>query len=427
MAIAEESEISWARFLRPSDRIACSQMTSEPQQLLRSLARTLAGESGTPMPRSLFLGTPFSSEAAAFPAEVALEVFGGMGAALAMSRQRPLTIYPVNYSRSATMFRDGDARAEVVLVSLARDPASGGLFLGASHGYAIEAARRARVVIAEINAQAPCVSGGEWPEDIAIDCSVEADYPIAESGPARAGETEERIAAQVAGLVPDGATIQVGIGSLAGALLQRLEGHRHLGIHSGLLTAPLWALVQSGAADNSRKAIERGISVCSALYGDAQMYRAVSGNDAVAMRPPDVSHGIGSLARLPAFTALNSALEIDLLGQANSEAAGNRYIGGVGGINDFVRGAGASRGGRSIVCLPSRRASRSGVAGSIVARLSGPATVGASDADVVVTEYGIAWLRGASRGERARRMIGIAHPEERVALEAAAREMHLFN
>lgn len=424
---AAETELNWSRWLRGGDRLACSQMTSEPRHLLRSLAAELAGESPAAVPERVFLGTPFSDDAASLPASVSLEVFGGMGAALAMGRYRQLDIYPINYSRSAALFRDDGVRADVVLVSLARDPATGRLYQGASHGYVIEAARRARSVIAEINAQAPCIPGGEWPDDLPIALALDTDYPIAESGSPRAGDVEARIARYVAEQVPDGANVQVGIGALAGALLQELAGHRHLGIHSGLLTAPLWALVQAGAVDNSRKATDAGIIVCSAVYGDRAIYEAVNGNGIVALRPPEITHGFASLAALPRFTALNSALEVDLLGQANSEAVGGRYIGGVGGLNDFVRGGMVSPGGRSIISLPSRRSNRDGVVSSIVAELSGPATVGASDADLVVTEYGVASMRGASRGERARRMVAIAHPEDRPALEAAARAARLFD
>jgi len=360
------------------------------------------------------------------PASVSLEVFGGMGSALAMSKQRPLAVYPVNYSRSAALFRDAGLRADVVLVSLARDNTTGRLYQGASHGYVIDAARRARVIIAEINAQAPRVRGGEWPEDLAPACVVESDYPIAESATVRSGDLEERIARHVASRVPDGATIQVGIGGLAGALLQNLAGHRHLGVHSGLLTRPLWALVQSGAADNSRKSSDAGVSICSAVYGDQGMYQAIDANPQVKICPPEISHGIVSLAGLPRFTALNSALEVDLLGQANSESVDGRYIGGVGGLNDFVRGAIASAGGCSIIAMPSRRSRSGALVSSVVKGLSGPATVGASDADLVVTEYGVASLRHASRDERARRMIAIAHPEDRPELEATAKAMRLI-
>lgn len=418
---AVASRVDWTACLEPGDRIVCSQMTAEPRALLRSLSHTLAADPLTPRPASVFLGTPFSGEAGDLPAEVSVQVFGGMGSALAIGRRRPLTIMPVNYSASAALFRNRILPVDVVLVSLARDAATGRLHLGASHGHAVEAARAARRVIAEINRQAPCIAGAEWPEDVPLHAVIEVDEPLAGSADFRVGDVERRIAAHVAGCVEDGATLQVGIGSLASALLQGLRGHRRLGVHSGLLTAPLWDLVRTGVVDNAGKGRDVGVSVCSAVFGDAAMYREIGAGAPVRLAPPEITHGCASLGALARFTALNSALEVDLLGQANAEAIGTRYIGGIGGLNDFVRGAAVSEGGRSIIALPSRRRAHGAEAPGIVATLSGPATVSACDADRVVTEHGVAQLRGASRSERASRLIAIAHPDDREALTEAAR------
>jgi acyl-CoA hydrolase len=199
-----------------------------------------------------------------------------------------------------------------------------------------------------------------------------------------------------------------------------------------MLTPALQALLESGSADNSRKEIDAGVSVTACVYGDAALYAAMHNHPALRLREPRYTHGREVIARLGRFVALNSALEVDLLGQANAETAigsdGHlRQVGGVGGLNDFVRGARAAPDGKAIIALPSRQAARAGAAGPgaarIVARLSGPATVAASDADVVVTEYGSAHLRHASLGERARRLIAIAHPDDRDALAAAARKL----
>ena len=410
--------IDWTRIPIAGARIACSQMSAEPQVLLGSLAEALQDASSALAPAAVVLGAPFSTTALALPPGIPLEVFGGMGAAATMARDRPLVVLPVNYDRcaQAVLARGVD----IALVSLARDPASGGLYLGACHGFAIEAARTARAVIVEVNAQAPCIHGGEWPSDLQVHAIVEADYPIASPAAVSVSPTDTRIAAHVASLVADGATIQVGIGSLPSALLRELRGHRRLGIHSGMLTPSLWELIECGAADDSAKHVDTGVAVCGTVYGDAALYRAVDRTHRVALRAPPDTHGHAAISRLPQFTAINSALEVDLGGQMNLDSVGGRLIGGIGGINNFVRGALASRGGRSIIALPSRRRVRGHETASIVASLSGPATVCAADADFVVTEYGVAALRDASVGERRLRLIAIAHPDDRENLTAAA-------
>ncbi len=291
------------------------------------------------------------------------------------------------------------------------------------------------MVVAEVNASAPAVLGAPWPDDIAIAHAVEVDYPIAVAAAPRVSEVEQAIARHVADLVDDGACVQVGIGSLASAVVEGLRSHRFLGIHSGMMTAALQQLVELGAVDNSRKTIDRGVSVTACVYGDAALYAAAAANPTLRLREPRYTHGAGVIASLVGFVALNSALEVDLLGQVNAEATigGDgrlRQVGGVGGLNDFVRGARAAPGGRAIVALPSRQPSRGGGNGSgaarIVARLSGPATVAAADADIAVTEHGVADLRHASSDERARRLVAIAHPDDRDDLAAAARRLGLF-
>lgn len=418
------SMLPWAEILHSGVKLASSQMTSEPMTLIASLANALAQASPPPMPASLLIGTPFSTATQALPQEVAIATFGGMGTAAAIARTRALSVYPIHYSTSARW--STEYAAEVVLLGLARDAATGRLYLGASHGYALDAARGAKIIVAEINAMAPCIRGGELPKDLVLTHVVEASYALVEGKKTLAGATERAIAAHVAAHVEERAVIQIGIGSLADAVAAGLAGHRRLSIHTGLMTGPLWDLVKSGAADNSCRPDYPGVSVISAIYGDAALYRELHLNSAVRIAPPAVTHGAASLAALPRFTAINSGLEVDLYGQINSEMAGGRYIGGIGGLNDFVRGAAASQGGRSIIALPARRRGRTGDIPGIVACLSGPASVSASDADTVITEYGAAILRGASRAQRAQRLIAIAHPEDRPDLEAASASLDLI-
>jgi acyl-CoA hydrolase len=425
-AVTRLEDLDWPRRVAADARIVCSHMTAEPVALLRALAASGVHDGRL----DIFLGVPFSNAASTFAPQTTFTTFGAMGSAAALARSHRVEMSGAHYSVCGDIFQSGSARADLVLVSLARG-ADGRLRLGAAHGYALDAARRARRVIAEVNAEAPAVEGALWPDDIAIEALVETAYPIATAAAPRISGVERRIAAHVAALVVDGACLQVGIGSLASAVLEGLGSHRCLGLHSGMLTPALFELVRSGAVDNSRKPIDGGVSVTACVYGDAQLYQAVDANPSVQLREPAYTHGRDVLARLDDFVALNSALEVDLLGQANAESVddgrgGRRYVGGVGGLNDFVRGARAARRGRAIVALPSRHAAPGGNGASrIVATLGGPATVAASDADLVVTEHGVADLRDASLHARAARLIAIAHPDEREALRVAARRLGL--
>lgn len=416
--------IEWAHWLRPGDHLVCSHMTSEPVALLQSLAAA-----GLPFSVSVMLGVPFSSAAAALPLSMRLTTFGGMGSASELARSHALQISLMGYGACARTFGqaevDGGPPVDVVLVSLARAP-DGRLYLGASDGYAVAAARRARCIVAEVNAQAPCVTGALWPDDLPPQLLVEVDYPLVQSTEGAPGAIELQLAGQVAALVPDGACLQVGIGATPSAVLAALAGHQHLGAHTGMLGEAMLGLIERGAMDHSRKTMDAGVAVVGALYGSQRLYRFGHLNPAVALRGPEYTHGAATIARIDDFFALNSAIEVDLLGQANAETVRDgkgrvRYVGGVGGLNDFVRAARHARRGHAVLALPSRTRPGSEGRARVVARLAGPATVAAVDADIIVTEQGVAHLRDASISERARRMIAIAAPEDREDLERAAR------
>ena len=219
--------------------------------------------------------------------------------------------------------------------------------------------------------------------------------------------------------MPEGATIEIGIGAVPDAILSALAGHRDLCIHSGIIGDRAADLIESGAVSNARKTRDAGVSVAGSLFGTARLNALADRNPTIRLCPPSVSHGIGVLARIEGFVAINSAVEVDLTGQVNGEVAGDSYVGAVGGQVDFVRGALAAPGGRSIIALPST--AREGRVSRIVASLEGrPVTSLRSDADLVVTEWGFAELRGRSLAERARLMIAIADPEFREHLERAA-------
>ena len=417
--------LDWAEWLQPGDRIVCSHMSAEPASLLRSLAARLPH----PDPFDIFLGAPFGDAAAAMPQQVRLTTFGAVGAAGAMARHRRLRISPAPYGRSGSLFTEKLEACDVAMVSLAR-AANGRLMLGAAHGYIIEAARRARCVVAEVNSRAPAIPGDVWPDDLPIHAMVEVDEPLPQSPEGRIAAADQLIAQRIAGLLDDGACLQVGIGALASAVLADLRHHKHLGVHSGVWSPSMRTLVESGAIDNNRKTIDAGVSVIGCVFGDAALYAAASADPTLMLRAPHYTHDPAVLARIDGLAAINSALEVDLLGQANAEAVltadGSwRQVGAVGGLNDFIRGARQARNGKAIIALHARAPGHAKP--RIVSRISGPATVAASDADIVVTEFGVAHLRGSSLDERAQRMIAIAHPEDRAALQADAKRLGLID
>lgn len=416
------AEIDWARWLRPGDHLVGSHMSAEPVALLASLAR-----SAPAVPLSLMLGVPFSMAAAELPASCTLTTYGGMGSAGAIAQRRPVRFSPLPYSQAAAVYDSGAWPCDVALVALGR-AADGRLYLGPSHGAVLAAARRARHVIAQVSSRMPCVPGAEWPDALALAACIETDDappPLNDPAP---GEAERAIARHVAALVPDGACLQVGIGSLPSAVLDALAAHRHLGVHTGMLSGALWRLVQSGAADHSRKGRDAGLAVTGSLCGGAADYAAWHAHPGLVLREPGYTHDARVIAAQPDMLCLNSALEVDLLGNMNAEAVVQadgrwRFVGGVGGLPDFMRAAVQAPRGQAVVAL----AARTGQARArIVARLSGPCSVAASDADVVVTEHGVARLRGATLDARARRMIAIAHPQDRETLGAQARALGLL-
>ncbi len=422
--MAENAGIDWARWLRPGDHIVCSHLTSEPVALLQSLAACEA----LPSPLILNLGTPQTMAALDLPAGCQLVTLGGMGSGGSLAAKRPVQMSTLPYSRAGTVFQEGTARCDVALVGLARDE-NGRLYLGAAHGAVVAAARIARHVIAQVSPQAPCVLGGQWPDDIPLTAILEtAQAPPVTLSEGLPGAVEQAIARHVVDLVPEGACLQVGIGTLPSAVLSQLTAHRHLGIHSGMISDSLYALVTCGAADHSRKRLDPGVAVTGSVMGTLDLYRACHRNPSVQLREPAYTHAAAVIAAQPDFFSLNSALEIDLLGNVNAETVPGvdgrwRYVGGIGGLADFMRGAIQAPRGQSVLALASR--TPRGRA-RIVARLSGPCTVAAIDTDRVVTEHGVARLRAANVDARVRQMLAVANPQDRPALTEDARALGLI-
>jgi 4-hydroxybutyrate CoA-transferase len=317
---------------------------------------------------------------------------------------------PVRYFDLTTAFVDGGEWApDCVLVHTAPPDAHGYLSLGASVSIALPAARRAPLVIAQVNPRMPRTLGHAFLHRSEIDAWVEVDEEPRFYPPPAVGDVERAIGRAVADLVEDGSTIQIGIGAIPQAVLEALGDKRDLGLHSLLVDAAV-GLCEKGVVTNARKPVHRGRMDVGEVMGTRRVFDWVHENPAVHMESADFTHDPHLIAALPGFVAVNSALEIDLAGQVTAETVGGRQVAGIGGQFDFVLGASRARGGRAIIALPST--GRNGVVSRIVSRLSAGAAVTTPRyvADWVVTEHGAARLRGLGEKERATALIAVAHP-----------------
>ena len=394
--------------VRRGDCVIWSQGPGEPLALTRALVagRAQIGRF------TAFLG---SSYASTFDrTQVDFIDFVGMGAVghtRKLLESGALKVIPCHLSQLASMLRSGEFRIDVALLQVARN-AAGEYSFGSVCSYLPDAVRNARVVIAEINAQAPWTNSVERLAAERIDRAVEVSRPLIDV-PSRQPTAEDlAIAAKVAPLIEDGAVLQVGIGTLPDAILSSLRNHRDLGIHSGILGDGVVGLIEAGAVTNATKKRDRGVTVCGGLFGTDRLRQFAHANKDLRVDPVSYTHDLRVLAGFTAFTTINSAIEIDLFGQVNSEVANGKYVGTIGGQTDFVRGTQLSERGRSIVAM-SARASAAGPSRIVTRLSSGFVTAARADTDVVVTEFGTAELKGQTVDERARRLIAIAHPDDR--------------
>lgn len=418
--VADISHLDMAALLRPNDRLVVSQLTAEPQALLQHLCRA-----NLPPGLSMFIGANISGVVNDLE-DVRLLSYGAMFANAGLVRNGKLAIYPMHYSELPKAVSSGVFQADVVLMQVARCPQGGGLYSSAVNDYVSQACAGARLVIAECNRQAPVVNGAALPSGLRIDYLVHTDTVLPEFTAPTVGEIERKIAAQVAALIEDGSTLQAGIGGLPDAVISYLGSHRNLGVHTGVIGDAIQHLMLRGVVNNTQKSFDAGITVTGSLMGTRGLYEWAHQNPRLMLAPITYTHASSVLARLHRPVGINSGLQVDLFGQVNSETAGTRYLGGLGGLADFARGIQKAAQGKSIIGLRSTVRSSSATptqvgASTIVSRLDGPATLGMADADIVVTEWGVAHLRNLSLRARIHAMIAIAHPAHRETLSAEAK------
>jgi acyl-CoA hydrolase len=326
---------------------------------------------------------------------------------------------PVFLSDIPHLFARGQIPLDAALVNVTRPDAHGFCSLGTSVDVALAAVRSSKLVIAQLNRSMPRTLGDGFIHVDQIALAVEVDAPPYAIAPPAISEDERRIGERVAELVPDGATLQLGIGAVPAAVTAALAGKRELGLHTEMFTDGIVELVERGVVTGARKEVNRGKLVAAFVMGSERLYRFIDDNPMVEMRPADYTNDTGLIRRFRKMVAVNSAIEVDLTGQVCADSIGDRIYSGVGGQMDFVRGAALAEEGRAIIALPST--AQGGKTSRIVPRLRAGAGVVTTRAHVqtVVTEHGVAELHGRSVSERARALIAIADPAFRDELRRA--------
>jgi 4-hydroxybutyrate CoA-transferase len=409
-----------ARAVRAGQRLLLHGGCAEPQALVEALVRQRERYRDVRLVTQI-IASPVLYAQPEMWAHLRLETFMCSANTREAIRAGQADYIPANLSDMPGLFRSGRLPVDVALIQVSPPDAHGYCSLGLMVDFTKAGVEQARVCIAQVNRHMPRAHGDCFVHVSRLDHIVEDDRPLLTVKPTAIGPVEEAIGRHIAALVNDGDTIQFGIGAIPDAALRALIGKRDLGIHSGLLSDTVVDLVEAGAISGRRKAVLPGKIVSTAAVGTRRLYDAMHDNPLFAMMPSDFTHHIGVLAQLDNFVSINSALQVDLTGQVNAETLGTLQIAGTGGGADFVRGAAAARNGRSIMALPATAGG--GKHSRIVAQLDAGAAVTTPRADVhyVVTEYGVADLKGKSRRERAAALIAIAHPDFRPQLEEAAR------
>ena len=309
----------------------------------------------------------------------------------------------------------GPFRPDIAVIQVSPPDAAGYCSLGPAVDYNPAAIEAASTVIAQVNKRLPVTFGDSRVHLSRIQYLVEEESDLNLVPPVGTGTVESQIAGYVADLVSDGSTIQIGMGSLPDAILTAFLGKRELGVHSGMLSDRIVDLIEAGVVTGSRKKLNNGKVVAGVLVGTDRLYKFCHRNPMVEMYPTTYTHNRGLISQLENFVSINSAIEIDLTGQVNSETIIGEYITGIGGQVDFARIGRLSNGGKSIFAFPSMAKGKSRIVPQLQAGV--PVSTPRSDVDYVVTEFGVANLRYRSLRERARALIGVAHPDFRPELK----------
>lgn len=409
------------RCINSRDRVVVGHACGEPPALVAALVARAHELSGVEIVHMVAMGPAKYAQSGMEESFRHNALFVGGSTRKAVEEKRG-DYTPCFFSEVPRLFTDKVLPVDIVLLQVTPPDESGYCSLGVSVDYTLPAAQEAGKVIVQMNSLLPRTGGAKIHLD-ELTYIVEKDEPLIELKPPQIGEIEKKIGENVASLIPDGATLQLGIGAIPDAVLLFLKEKKDLGIHSEMFSDGVVFLAEAGVITNRKKTINQGKFTATFLMGTRKLYDFVDGNPDVELYPVDYINDPYVIGQHENMMSINSALQVDLMGQVNAEMIGTKQFSGIGGQVDFVRGASRSRGGKSIIALPSTAAG--GKISRIAVELDRGAAVSTSRNDVhyVVTEYGIADLRGKSLRARAQALIAISHPEFRKILmvEAEAR------
>lgn len=319
------------------------------------------------------------------------------------------------------LFRDGTCRVDVALINCSVPNEDGLVSFGVSADLATAAVECADRVIAQINPNVPYLPGDAVIHVSQLAAAVEVDEPLVEVPTAVPTEEEIRIGNYIAELIPDGATMQIGVGGIPNAVIRALANHKHLGLHTEAMTDGVLPLLKSGVIDNSCKTVMPGKSVGSLALGSKALYEFLDGNEDVVFKDVAWTNNPFTIAQNPKVMSINSCLEIDLTGQVCADSIGTRLFSGVGGQHDFVYGSSRSEGGLSFLAMLSKTNKGHNKIKPVLTPGAGVVTT-RFQTNYIVTENGIVNLRGKNLAERAKLMVSVAAPEFREELDRAAAE-----
>jgi acyl-CoA hydrolase len=411
------------RVIRSGDRVYLHPGTATPQLLVDAMVRRAPELENVEVVHIL---TFYKADYAAAGMEKHFRhrgLFIGANVREAVNRGRA-DFTPIFLSEIPSLFHKGILPIDVALVQLSPPDEHGFCSLGVGVDITKAACATAKVIVAEINPNMPRTLGDSFLHVNKLDYIVEADYPIQELPRVTFTEMHHEIGRNVADLIEDGSTLQMGIGGIPDAVLFFLKNKKDLGIHTEMFSDGVMELFEAGVITNDKKTLHPGKIVASFLMGSQRLYQFVDNNPCIEMHPTEYTNDPFIISQNDKMVSINSALQIDLTGQVCADSIGLEFFSGIGGQVDFVRGAGRSKGGKAVVALPST--AKDGKFSRIVPMLDPGAGVVTSRGDVhyVATEFGVVNLFGKSIRERAKALIEIAHPDFRAELEEFAIQHH---
>ncbi|MDW8065067.1 MAG: acetyl-CoA hydrolase/transferase C-terminal domain-containing protein [Anaerolineae bacterium] len=410
------------RYIRSGMRVFLSGNCGVPQQLLAALVEYAPALEGVEIVQVLTVG-PADYVAPGMERHIRVNTLFISDNVRRAVQEGRADFTPCFLSEIPGLFRSGRLALDVALIQVSPPDEHGFCSFGVEVGITKPAAHSARIVIAEVNDHMPRTLGDSFIHVSRLTAIVPVSYPLPEVRMAEQSEVARRIAEHIASMIPDGATLQTGIGAIPDAVLQALTGHKDLGIHTELFSDGIIDLVEKGVITGERKTLHPGKIVAGFMLGTRRLYEFVHDNPIIELHPTDYVNDPFIIAQNERMVAINSAIEVDLTGQVCADSIGHLFYSGVGGQLDFIYGASRSRGGLPVIALPSTTRLKDGTVVSRIVPMLKPGagiTTTRNHVRFVVTEWGVADLYGRTIRQRARALIEIAHPDFREELEREA-------